>query len=177
MDITERRVAEAELWQVLDLAPQLISVNEEPDQKRLYANRGLLDYLGTTLDEWRRRSAGSDAHPHDLTRQRAYIARSKSAGYPFEMETRIRKSDGSYRWFLSRFNPMRDDKGNIKRWYVANTDIDDRKRAEERLQEENVALREEIDRFDHWGDGHGQRAHRACHSPPFREVGKRVRRC
>ena len=52
----------------------------------------------------------------------------------------------AYRWFLTRFNPVRDDNGNIRRWYVANTDIDDRKRAEERLKEENVALREEIDR-------------------------------
>ena len=146
MDITARRVAEAELREVLDLAPQLISVNEEPDQKRLYANRGLLEYLGTTLDEWRHRNAGSDAHPDDLKRLGDYISRSKATGYPFEMETRIRKGDGSYRWFLSRFNPMRDDKGNIKRWYVANTDIDDRKKAEERLQEENVALREEIDK-------------------------------
>jgi len=137
---------EKELRQVLDLAPQLVSVNEGPDQKRLYANRGLLDYLGTTLDEWRQRSAGSDAHPDDLNRLSAYIARSRSAGSPFEMETRIRKGDGSYRWFLSRFNPMRDDKGNIRRWYVANTDIHDRKRTEERLQEENVALREEIDK-------------------------------
>jgi PAS domain S-box-containing protein len=146
MDITERRVAEAELRQVLDLAPQLVSVNEGPGQKRLYANRGLLDYLGTTLDEWRQRSAGSDAHPDDLKSLSSYIERSRSAGFPFEMETRIRKGDGSYRWFLSRFNPMRDEKGNIRRWYVANTDIDDRKRAEERLQEENVALREEIDK-------------------------------
>ena len=146
MDITERRVAEAQLRQVLDLTPQLVSVNEGPGQKRLYANRGLLDYLGTTLDEWRQRSAGSDAHPDDLKRLSAYIERSKSAGFPFEMETRIRKVDGSYRWFLTRFNPMRDDKGNIRRWYVANTDIDDRKRTEERLQEENVALREEIDK-------------------------------
>ncbi|HWX29758.1 MAG TPA: sigma 54-interacting transcriptional regulator [Steroidobacteraceae bacterium] len=137
---------EKELRQVLDLAPQLVSVNEGPDQKRLYANRGLLDYLGTTLDEWRQRSAGSDAHPDDLKRLSAYIARSRSAGAPFEMETRIRKGDGTYRWFLSRFNPMRDDKGNIRRWYVANTDIDDRKRSQERLQEENVALREEIDK-------------------------------
>jgi len=137
---------EKELRQVLDLAPQLVSVNEGPEQKRLYANRGLLDYLGTTLDEWRQQSAGSDAHPDDLKRLSAYIARSRSAGSPFEMETRIRKRDGTYRWFLSRFNPMRDDKGNITRWYVANTDIDDRKRTEERLQEENVALREEIDK-------------------------------
>jgi PAS domain S-box-containing protein len=152
-DITERKTAEekireqeAELRQVLDLAPQLVSVNGGPNKKRLYANRGLLDYLGTTLDDWRQRSAGSDTHPDDLKRLNAYIAHSMSAGSAFEMETRIRKGDGSYRWFLARFNPVRDDKGNIRRWYVANTDIDDRKRAEERLKEENVALREEIDR-------------------------------
>jgi formate hydrogenlyase transcriptional activator len=137
---------EKELRQILDLTPQLVSVNEGSNQKRIYANRGLLDYLGTTLDAWLHGSAGSDAHPDDLKRLNAYIARSKSAGSAFEMETRIRKGDGSDRWFLARFNPVHDDKGNIRRWYVANTDIDDRKRAEERLKEENVALREEIDR-------------------------------
>src|SRR5579863_5950828 len=137
---------EKELRQVLDLTPQLVSVNGGSNQERLYANRGLLDYLGTTLEEWRQRSAGSDAHPDDLKRLNAFIARSKSAGSAFEMETRIRKGDGSDRWFLARFNPVRDDKGNIRRWYVANTDIDDRKRAEERLQQENIALREEIDK-------------------------------
>ena len=57
---------------------------------------------------------------------------------------RARKADGSYRWFLVRYNPFRDDKGQIMRWYVAATDIDERKRAEERLRQENVALREEI---------------------------------
>jgi PAS domain S-box-containing protein len=140
------REQEAELRQVLDSTPQLVSVNEGLNQKRLYANRGLLDYLGTTLDEWLQRSAGSDAHPDDLKRLSAHIASSTSAGSPFEIETRIRKLDGSYRWFLTRFNPVLDDKGNVRRWYVANTDIDDRKRTEERLQEENVALREEIDK-------------------------------
>src|SRR3984885_9192957 len=64
----------------------------------------------------------------------------------YEMELRLRKGDGSYRWFLARSNPVRDDKGQITRWYVACTDIDDRKTAEERLQQENVALREEVDK-------------------------------
>jgi len=58
----------------------------------------------------------------------------------------LRKADGSYRWFLVRYNPLCDDKGQVIRWYVAGTDIDDRKKAEERLQSENVALREEIDK-------------------------------
>jgi formate hydrogenlyase transcriptional activator len=62
------------------------------------------------------------------------------------MEFRLRKGNGSYRWFLARYNPVRDDKGQIRRWYGAFTDIEDRKRAEERLQHENVALREEIDK-------------------------------
>src|SRR6201999_1514033 len=50
-----------------------------------------------------------------------------------------------YRWFLARFNPVRDDRGQVVRWYHAFTDIEDRKRAEERLQQENVTLREDID--------------------------------
>jgi len=59
---------------------------------------------------------------------------------------RMRKSDGSYRWFLARFNPLRDEQGQIMRWYAAATDIEDRKQAEDRLRSENVALREEIDK-------------------------------
>jgi transcriptional regulator with GAF, ATPase, and Fis domain len=59
---------------------------------------------------------------------------------------RVHKSDGSYRWFLARFNPLRDEQGQIMRWYVAATDIEDRKQAEDRLRSENVALREEIEK-------------------------------
>jgi formate hydrogenlyase transcriptional activator len=62
------------------------------------------------------------------------------------LELRLRKRDGSYRWFLVRFNPLRDEQGQIKRWYVALTDIEDRKQAEDRLRSKNVALREEIDK-------------------------------
>ena len=57
---------------------------------------------------------------------------------------RLRKADGNYRWFLARYNPVRDDEGQVLRWYVACTDIEDRKQTEERLQQENAALREEI---------------------------------
>src|SRR5262249_32211160 len=63
-----------------------------------------------------------------------------------ELELRLRRHDGSYRWFLARFSPFRDEQGQITRWYVTGTDIEDRKRAEDTLRRENVALREEIDK-------------------------------
>ena len=66
-------------------------------------------------------------------------------GTPFELELRARRKDGQHRWFLIRYNPLRDEEGRIIRWYSTGTDIDDRKRAEERMQNENFALREEID--------------------------------
>jgi PAS domain S-box-containing protein len=152
MDVTEQvqlvegmRKSEEELRQILDFAPQLVGVYG-PNRERLHVNRIALDYLGLSLDEWRTPERGTSVHPDDRARDRDYFDRALSVGSAYELELRLRKSDGSYRWFLARFNPVRDGNGNIRRWYVANTDIDDRKRAEERLKEENVALREEIDR-------------------------------
>jgi PAS domain S-box-containing protein len=158
IDVTERRAAEerirgqeAELQQMLDFTPQLVGVFG-PNGDRLYANRILLDYLGTTLDEWRQTpgnffSSRSFIHPDDRERAaRTYSDNARSAGSAFELELRVRKEDGSYRWFLVRYNSVRDDKGQVMRWYAACTDIEDRKRAEDRLRSENVALREEIDK-------------------------------
>jgi len=141
----ERRRSEMELRQMLDFTPQLVSVFG-PNRERLYANRVVLDYLGIGLDEWRQRSLGIHIHPDDSQRVKACWDRALRSGSGYDVELRLRKHDGSYRWFLARYNPVRDDKGQIMRWYVAGTDIEDRKRAEERLHQENVALREEIDK-------------------------------
>jgi formate hydrogenlyase transcriptional activator len=152
-DITERRTAEerireqeTELWQMLDLAPQLVAVFG-PTFNRLYANRMALSYLGVTLDEWLNREIPSDVHPEDAPRLQANVECSIKDGQASGVEVRARGGDGTYRWFLARHNPVRDEKGRIVRWYAGLTDIDDRKRAEERLQQENVALREEIDKM------------------------------
>src|SRR5258706_5920249 len=137
---------EAELRQILDFTPQLIAVYG-PNRERLYVNRVGLDYLGLTLEEWREtRGRGAFVHPDDRVRELDCFDRALSTGSAYELELRLRKGDGSYRWFLARSNPVHDDKGQIIRWYVACTDIDDRKTAEERLQQENVALREEVDK-------------------------------
>src|SRR5450755_4173072 len=136
---------ERELRQVLDLAPQHVTVYG-PERERLYANRVALTYFSMSLGQWRQLPMGSVVHPDDLKRVVATMVTAFAAGLPFETETRLRKHDGSYRWFLGRGNPVRDHQGNITRWHVGSTDIDDRKRSEERLQQENVALREEIDK-------------------------------
>ena len=149
VDTTERRRAEekireqeAELRQMLDLTPQYLAVLGH-DGSPLYANRASLDYLGMNLDQWRQRLGISDeVHPDDVER----LNRASSSGSAYELELRVRSGDGKFRWMLSRFNPLYDEKGQITRWYVASTDIDDRKSAEERLQQENVALRQEIGR-------------------------------
>src|SRR6266542_173198 len=156
IDITERKRAEkrlrdqeTELRQMLDLAPQLVAVFG-PGGERLYANRVALDYVGLSLEEWQQTAGGFSRpgwfiHPDDRERAaRAYSDASRSGGSAYELELRVQGADGSYRWFLVRFNPLHDEKGQITRWYVASTDIEDRKRAEEEIREENIALREEI---------------------------------
>jgi PAS domain S-box-containing protein len=146
-DVSEQRQAEAvireresEVRQIVDLAPQLVSVFG-PGRERLYANRMMLDYLGIGLDEWLQRSPGTHTHPDDLERVKTCWLRASGSGSAYDVEMRVRKHDGSYRWHLARYNPVHDGKGQIMRWYVAGTDIEDRKRAEEKLQQENVALK------------------------------------
>jgi PAS domain S-box-containing protein len=138
------REQERELRQILDFTPQLVAVLGH-DRKRLFVNRVALDYFGISLDEWRQRSFAAEVHPDDAERLKTYADRAFS-GAAYELEMRLRGADGRYRWFLARYNPVRDHKGQVMRWYVACTDIEDRKQAEDRLRQENVALREEIDR-------------------------------
>jgi PAS domain S-box-containing protein len=130
---------------VLDLTPQIVTVYA-PNREPLYANRIALSHFGVTLEAWRRLKMGAEQHPEDMVRLSEMLDDALSTGSPFEMETRLRRGDGTYRWFLARGNPLRDDRGEVTRWYIASTDIDDRKRAEEKLQQENVALREEVDK-------------------------------
>ena len=145
------RRSEAELRQILDLVPQVVAVFG-PGGERLYANRLGLDDAGLSLEEWRQTpgnfvSSPAFVHPDDRERvARTYSDNARAGGSAFELELRLPKPDGTYRWFLVRFNPLRDEQGQITRWYAAFTDIEDRKRAEDRLRSENVALREEIDK-------------------------------
>ena len=125
------RKSQQELVQILDLTPQLMAVFG-PRHERLCINRIALDYLSVTLDEWLASGFGSDIHPDDLERLQTHWDRAVLDGTVFETEVRVRNGDGSYRWFLARYNSVRDDAGQVLRWYVACTDCCRAFRARER---------------------------------------------
>lgn len=140
------REDESELRRITDLIPQTIVV-QDPSGTPIYANQATLEYTGLTAEDvmapfFRERIF----HPDDLERLREQRKSALARGLPFEIEQRARRNDGQYRWFLIRYNPFRNDKGQATRWYATGTDIDDRVRAEERTRNENLALREQIDR-------------------------------
>ncbi len=137
--------SEAELRTIIDAIPQLIVVLG-PTGKTLYANQAVMKYTGLTRAEVIAGDFRSRVfHPEDVERLRDERTSALSRGMPFENEQRARRKDGQYRWMLVQYNPLRDQQGNILRWYATGTDIEDRKQAEERTKKENLALREEID--------------------------------
>jgi formate hydrogenlyase transcriptional activator len=150
-DIEDRKRAEQklleeerELRRITDAIPQAIVV-QDPGGHALYANQAVLDYTGLTMQD----VVTSDFrakifHAEDLEKLREERQAALARGLPFEIEQRARRKDGQYRWFLIRYNPFRDEQGRLVRWYATGTDIDDRKRAEDRTRNENVALREDI---------------------------------
>jgi formate hydrogenlyase transcriptional activator len=140
------KTSEQELRGIVDAIPHTIIV-VSLDGTFLYANRSVLDYTGLSMEEvlapdFRARVY----HPEDMPKMQDARREALPRGMPFETELRARGKDGQYRWFLIRYHPLRDEQGQIIRWYATGTDIDDRKRAEDRTRNENLALREDIDR-------------------------------
>jgi PAS domain S-box-containing protein len=139
------KAEETELRRMTDAIASYIYVFR-PDGTALYANQAVLDYIGLTLEDVQREDYRARVfHPEDVERLREERHEALARGKPFELEQRALGKDGNYRWLLVRYNPLRDDHGNIIRWYATGTDIEDRKRAEERMRNENLALREQID--------------------------------
>src|SRR5271154_4918893 len=140
------REDERELRQITDAIPQTVIV-QDPSGLPIYANRATLDYTGLSADDvtapnFRERFF----HPEDVERFRNERKVALARGLPFEFEHRTLGKNGQYRWFLIQYNPFRNERGQVTRWYATGTDIDDRVRAEERTRNENLALREQIDR-------------------------------
>jgi PAS domain S-box-containing protein len=134
---SELRASERELRDVIDTIPAIVW-SALPDGSNTYVNKRYAEYTGSSAEQ----VAGSGwqvlIHPDDLERHAAKWMEAVATGKPHENEVRSRRSDGQYRWQLDRGMPLRDENGNIVKWYGVTTDIEDRKRAEherERLRQ------------------------------------------
>jgi formate hydrogenlyase transcriptional activator len=139
------RDSEEELRRTTDAISQAILVLD-PDGTAMYANRVALDYAGLTLEEVRGEGFRERIiHPEDLERLREFRQSALAFTAPFELEQRVRRKDGTYRWFLSQYNPLLDANGRATRWYSTATDIDDHKHSENKLRQDERELRQLID--------------------------------
>ena len=148
MDVTEQerlteelRRSEKELRDAIDTIPALVW-SALPDGSNTYVNKRFVEYTGSSAEE----TAGSGwqalVHPDDLERHASKWMEAVAIGKPHESEVRSRRSDGQYRWQLDRGVPLRDEDGNIVKWYGVTTDIEDRKRAEDALRRNEYYLAE-----------------------------------
>jgi PAS domain S-box-containing protein len=139
-EAAERKRAEAaiqasqrNLNQIINTIPAL-AWSARPDGSAEFFNQHYLDYTGLSAEaamDWGWTAA---VHPDDLNGLVAGWRRTLAAGKRGESGARLRRADGEYRWFLIRVHPLRDEAGRVVKWYGTNTDIDDRKRAEEELR-------------------------------------------
>ena len=126
---------------VADIIPAMIAFLT-PAGEIENANRHVLEYLSATFEELKGRRASEAIHPDDLPSVIAASERAVATGgaKPCDIDHRIRRADGVYRWFHGRVMPLMDTRGRVVRWFVVNTDIEDRKRAEALLAGEKRLL-------------------------------------
>jgi PAS domain S-box-containing protein len=140
IDVTERkrvddalRESEAKFRSAIDGIAGIVSIHY-PNGEVEAVNRQCLEYFGRSL-EWLKNWGTTDAvHPEDFPRVVEMFTRAMASGIPYQIDQRLRRFDGEYRWFNNRGVPILDDSGRIARWYVLITDIEDRKRAEDALR-------------------------------------------
>jgi formate hydrogenlyase transcriptional activator len=166
VDQTERRQAEEQLRNsernlrtTVETIPAFV-FSALPDGSMDFASRSWFDYSGLSPEEVFGWDWTTVVHPEDRDRAVEKWRESLATGEPRENEHRVRQANGEYRWFLARNSALRDEKGQIVRWYVVLVDIENQKRTEARLlqafdeikklqhqlSKENIVLREEVDR-------------------------------
>jgi len=129
---------------VIDTIPAIVW-STLPDGSNTYVNKRFVEYSGSSAEQ----TAGSGwqalIHPGDRERHAGKWMEAVATGKPLENEVRSRRSDGQYRWQLDRGVPLRGEDGNIVKWYGVTTDIEDRKRAEDKIREQETELRQMLD--------------------------------
>jgi PAS domain S-box-containing protein len=138
---TRIAAAERELRRTLDSIPT-ITWRAAPNGYVQHLNKRWFEYTGTTPEQvhgWRWKLC---VHPDDLDHLLDIGNQYVATGWSIDAEARVRRHDGTYRWFLFRPAPARDETGKVVGWYGAITDIEDRKRAEEELRRSEAFLAE-----------------------------------
>ncbi len=146
VDIEDRKIAEQALAEreresrlIVDGIAGMIAIFS-PEGELIGGNQQLLDYFQLPLAEVKQWDTNGITHPDDLQLCIDTFTGSIVSGEPYDYETRFRRHDGVWRWFQLRGLPLRDDEGKIQRWYGLLTDVDDRKRAEEKLKRSEAFL-------------------------------------
>jgi PAS domain S-box-containing protein len=138
------RASEANLRRVIDTIPSLSWCNL-PDGPNEFLSKGWHDYTGMSPEKAHGWGWSASFHPDDLPPLMTRWQELLVSGEPGEIEARIRRHDGEYRWFLIRVAPFRDETGAILRWYGTSTDIHDRKLADDALRASETSLRNVLD--------------------------------
>jgi PAS domain S-box-containing protein len=119
---------------VIDTIPT-IAWSALPDGSNNYVNKRFVEYSGLSAEEAAGSGWQASIHPDDLQQHLSKWMASVASGKPHESEVRFRRADGQYRWHFDRGVPLRDEAGNIVKWYGVVTDIEERKKAEFYLAE------------------------------------------
>jgi PAS domain S-box-containing protein len=135
------RKSERELRDTIDTIPASVW-SALPDGSNTYANKRFVEYTGLSVEQTAGSGWQAAIHPDDRERHAGQWMEAVATGKPHENEARFRRSDGQYRWHLDRGVPLRDEDGNIVKWYGVVTHIEDRKRAEQALQRSEAYLAE-----------------------------------
>ncbi len=133
------RQSERELCLIVETIPAIVAT-ALPDGSVDFMSQSWADYTGLSIDQAKGSGWASVLHPDDRDHATANVRAALATGTSFEHEVRLRHADGTYRWFLNRNFPLRDDEGNAIKWYGVLFDIDDRKRAEDHLRDTRIKL-------------------------------------
>ena len=138
--VNELKKSEDRLRVLIETIPAL-AWTSLADGSNDFSNQRLLEYMGISLEQMQGAGWTTPFHPEDIGEHLVKWRSALATGETFENEARVRRAaDGEYRWFLIRGLPLRDERGNIVKWYGTMTDIEDRKRAEEALRKANADL-------------------------------------
>jgi PAS domain S-box-containing protein len=128
------------LQKLVDSLPAFIFTNR-PDGYLDYCNQRMLEYLGLPFEALEGWKWGAVVHSDDVPEVTARWQASLASGEPFECEARVRRADGAYRWMLHREVALRDESGQIIRWYGSSIDIDDRVTEHAQFEQERERFR------------------------------------